>query len=115
MDCDPEHKGHHHKDDDHKDDHDNNNNDDDGGNNPNNFVYSNLATPDLPTIARRRIRGSTSRHSTKTPSIFERDDPSTANMSNNHNRIADAVANYLKERAASRKRAMKPKTSRETN
>jgi hypothetical protein len=116
MDCDPEDKGRHHKDDNHKDDHDNSNNNNVNGNNPNNFVYANLATPVLPTIARRRIRGSTSRHrKPKTPSIFERDDPSTTKVSNNHDRIADAVVNYLKQRAASRKRAMKPKTSRGTN
>jgi hypothetical protein len=44
-------------------------------------------------------------------SIFERDDPPRV-TTREPITVGDIVANYMKQRAASRKRAMRPKTSR---
>jgi hypothetical protein len=48
----------------------------------------------------------------KTPSISERDDPSATSGSNKPITVGDVVAHYLKQGAASRKCAMRTKTSR---
>jgi hypothetical protein len=118
MDCNSKSKDHHkdddHKDDDHKDDdHKDNGNTD----NNNNNVYSNVVPltnaaamgigPAITPYSRRhfRSRRKVSHSNSHKPSIFERDD-----------RTIDAnLARHLQQRAASRKRAMRRRTSRGAN
>jgi hypothetical protein len=66
----------------------------------------------LPTISRRRFRSPMKRDGKVSPSIFERDDPHSTREPIT---VGDIVADYLKRRAATRKRAMRPKTSRGAN
>ena len=110
MDCNSKSKDHH-KDDDHKDD----GHTDNQADNNNNNVYSNVA-PDMNPAAmgigpattpysRRHVRSRPKVSHSHKPSIFERDD-----------RTIDAnLARHLQQRAASRKRAMRRRTSRGAN
>ena len=61
--------------------------------------------------ARRHFRGSMRRDSKASPSILGRDDPATI-ASNNPITVGDIVDHLIRQRAASRKRAERPRTSR---
>jgi hypothetical protein len=80
---------------------------------PKNYMYPTAtSTGVLPAIAKRRFHG----HKKVKPSIFERDDPSASSDSTKKPiTVGDIVANYLQQRAASRKRASRPRTSRGYN
>ena len=64
-----------------------------------------------PAIARRHFRGRMRRDSKASPSILGRDDPATI-ASNNPITVGDIVDHLIRKRAASRKRAERPRTSR---
>ena len=80
---------------------------------PKNYNYPTpTSTGVLPAIAKRRFHG----HKAVKPSIFERDDPSaSSDPTENPITVGDIVARYLQQRAASRKRASRPRTSRGYN
>jgi hypothetical protein len=114
MDCDTKSKGEDgdHKDDNHKDDdHKDSDNTDDGKQGDNNSDPNEgfVSFSGLPSIARRRSRSPTRRKSNKVPpSIFDRDDTPRATIP--EPTVGDIVADYLKQRTASRKRAVEPET-----
>ncbi|KAF8495777.1 hypothetical protein F5888DRAFT_539797 [Russula emetica] len=66
-----------------------------------------------PAIARRRFRSPTRRD--RKPSIFERDDAPTTGASTPPITVGDIINHYLGQRAAARKRAQSPRTSRDFN
>ena len=70
------------------------------------------STGPAPAVARRHFRSPMRRSGRDSPNIFERDDAPTTAASGNPITVADVLRNYLQQRAASRKRAMSPKTSR---
>ena len=110
MDCDSKHK-HEHK-------HDDNTNDNkivSGSSiDPNSNEPNPTSTTGLPTIARRRFR-SPIRRDPDNNSIFERDVPSSTTTAGKPTTVGDIVAQYLQQKTASRKRAMRPRTSRGAN
>ena len=64
-----------------------------------------------PAIARRHFRDRMRRNNKASPSILGRDDPATI-ASNNPITFGDIVDHLIRKRAASRKRAERPRTSR---
>jgi hypothetical protein len=68
-----------------------------------------------PVIARRRFRSPMRRDRGDRPSIFERDDASSTAASENPITVGDIIESYLRQRAAARKRAPSPRTSRNFN
>jgi len=64
-----------------------------------------------PAIARRHFRSRMRRDSKASPSILERDDPATV-ASKNPITVEDLLDHLIGQRAASRKRAERPRTSR---
>ncbi|KAF8495776.1 hypothetical protein F5888DRAFT_1804747 [Russula emetica] len=105
MDC--EDKSKHH-------DHDKNNDNQDSPTTVNQIQSQTAVTPGLgPAIARRRFR-SPMRRDNK-PSIFERDNAPTTGAPSNSITVSDVINYYLGQKAAARKRAQSPRTSRDFN
>ena len=82
--------------------------------NPNpdsNPTTTTTATGPAPAIARRHSRRPMGRGSKNSPSIFERDEE-PATPSGNPITVGDILNTYLNQRAAARKRAPRPRTTR---
>ena len=75
---------------------------------------STTTTAGLPIVARRRFHRPMRRG--EVLNIFERrDGPSKTTTSSKPITVSDVLVHYLKQRAASRKRATRPRTSRRAN
>jgi hypothetical protein len=68
-----------------------------------------------PVIARRHFRSPMRRGNNNSPSIFERDDPPTTGASGKPITVGDVFDYYLNHGAAARKRAPRPRTTRNFN
>jgi hypothetical protein len=73
------------------------------------------ATGPAPAIARRRFRRPMRRDSVNARSIFERDGAPNTVASGNPITVSDILKSYMKPKAATRKRAPSPRTTRNFN